>query len=198
MKRTIWRLTVAAALAGLVVMGSTGTTWAAEGREPQAERKERGEPRPNPMPPPQEHVMRQVGGQLERLEQRLNQMAERQEQFMRQVSGKMERVSAAGPAGRENLRPPMPPAPGVRRPMMPEGAGPVAGPMKTIGDVVGLCVLVWLLCNILLAIWIFTDIRKRGEGPAIFVALALVAGIPAAVIYSLVRIGDRKAPVALP
>ncbi len=70
--------------------------------------------------------------------------------------------------------------------------------MKTIGDVVGLGVLIWILCNILLAIWIFTDIRKRGEGPAIFVALALVAGIPAAVIYSLVRIGDRKAPLALP
>ena len=53
--------------------------------------------------------------------------------------------------------------------------------------------LIGILCNILLAIWIFTDIRKRGEGSGIFVAMALVAGIPAAIIYSLVRIGDKKA-----
>jgi len=42
------------------------------------------------------------------------------------------------------------------------------------------------------AIWIFTDIRKRGEGHGIFVALALLAGIPTAIIYALVRIGDKK------
>jgi xanthosine utilization system XapX-like protein len=35
------------------------------------------------------------------------------------------------------------------------------------------------------------DIRKRGEGSVIFVVLALVAGVPAAIIYTLVRIGDR-------
>jgi hypothetical protein len=47
-----------------------------------------------------------------------------------------------------------------------------------------------------LAIWIFTDIRKRGEGPAIFIAVALIAGIPSAIIYSLVRIGDKAALAA--
>jgi len=52
-------------------------------------------------------------------------------------------------------------------------------------------VLGCILCNLLLAVWIFMDIRKRGEGSGIFVVLALVAGIPAAIIYSLVRIGDR-------
>ena len=46
---------------------------------------------------------------------------------------------------------------------------------------------------ILLAIWICTDIRKRGEGSGIFIALALLAGVPAAIIYTLVRIGDKKA-----
>jgi hypothetical protein len=50
-----------------------------------------------------------------------------------------------------------------------------------------------VVCNVLLAIWIFSDIRKRGEGSGIFVVLALVAGIPAAIIYSLVRIGDKLA-----
>jgi hypothetical protein len=52
----------------------------------------------------------------------------------------------------------------------------------------------WALfaCNVLLAVWIFMDIRKRGEGNGIFIALALLAGFPAAVVYSLVRIGDKK------
>jgi ABC-type maltose transport system permease subunit len=54
-----------------------------------------------------------------------------------------------------------------------------------------LIILVWIACNILLAIWIYTDIRKRGEGSGIFVALALLAGIPVAIIYSLVRIADK-------
>ena len=53
-------------------------------------------------------------------------------------------------------------------------------------------VILGMICNILLAIWIFTDIRKRGEGSGIFIVMALVAGIPAALIYSLTRIGDRR------
>ena len=64
---------------------------------------------------------------------------------------------------------------------------------KGVHDIVGLLFLIGILCNVLLAIWIFTDIRKRGEGSGIFVAMALVAGIPAAIIYSLVRLGDKKA-----
>ena len=53
-------------------------------------------------------------------------------------------------------------------------------------------VLVWLVCNILLASWIFMDIRKLGQGHGIFVALALLAGFPAAILYAVVRIGDKK------
>ncbi len=68
----------------------------------------------------------------------------------------------------------------------------MAKPAKKIADLVKLCFLVAFIFNILLAIWIFTDIRKRGEGSGIFIALALLAGIPAAIIYSLVRIGDKK------
>ena len=46
--------------------------------------------------------------------------------------------------------------------------------------------------HVLLAIWVYTDIRKRGEGSGIFIVLALIAGIPATILYALVRIGDRK------
>jgi hypothetical protein len=53
-------------------------------------------------------------------------------------------------------------------------------------------VLVWLVCNVLLASWIFMDIRKLGQGHGIFIALALLAGFPAAILYAVVRIGDKK------
>jgi len=44
----------------------------------------------------------------------------------------------------------------------------------------------------MLAVWVYTDIRKRGEGHGIFIVLALLGGIPATVLYALVRIGDKK------
>jgi hypothetical protein len=56
------------------------------------------------------------------------------------------------------------------------------------------CMIIFgaIIFNILIAIWIFTDIRRRGTGAGIFIVLALVAGVPAAIIYALVRIGDAK------
>jgi hypothetical protein len=47
-------------------------------------------------------------------------------------------------------------------------------------------------CHILLAVWIFLDIRKRGEGNGIFIALALLAGFCGAILYALVRLADMK------
>jgi hypothetical protein len=47
-------------------------------------------------------------------------------------------------------------------------------------------------CHILLAVWIFLDIRKRGDGHGIFIALALLAGFCAAILYALVRLADMK------
>jgi apolipoprotein N-acyltransferase len=81
------------------------------------------------------------------------------------------------------VNPPAPVAPAV-------AAAPQ--PAKVIADLVKLCFLVCFIFNILVAVWIFTDMRKRGEGSGIFIAMALLAGAPAAIIYSLVRIGDKK------
>lgn len=72
------------------------------------------------------------------------------------------------------------------------GAPGMVKDRKGLHDLVGLIFLGMLISNILLSVWIYTDIRKRGEGSGIFIALALVAGIPAAIIYSLVRIADKK------
>jgi hypothetical protein len=87
-------------------------------------------------------------------------------------------------AGPDNNRPGMPM-------IGPHGPG-VARVLKGMGNLLGLLFLVGIVCNILLAVWIYSDIRKRGEGSGIFIALALLAGIPTAIIYSLVRIGDKK------
>jgi hypothetical protein len=48
------------------------------------------------------------------------------------------------------------------------------------------------ICHILLAVWVFLDIRKRGEGHGIFIALALLAGFCGAILYALVRLADVK------
>jgi hypothetical protein len=127
--------------------------------------------------------------QLERLERRINELAERQEQFMNRVGPQLKHLEQMTPPGSENVRPP---TPLLGSPMVgPQGPHP-AKFAKGLHDALGLLFLIGIIYNILLAIWIFTDIRKRGEGSGIFVAMALVAGIPAALIYSLTRIGDKK------
>ena len=60
---------------------------------------------------------------------------------------------------------------------------------KDLGGLVALILLVGLAFNILVAVWISGDNRRRGGGSGIFVALAVLAGFPAAIIYTLMRIG---------
>jgi len=183
MKCLSWRLTLAAACAALTVFGGPRPLRAAEeGRGGSLER-------------------------LERLEQRVNQMAQQQEQFMRRLGAQMERRAPRDAPLRDRIRrqgafprgpavgQPTPPrrAPALAASPAPAGPHPAAAKAyKDISGLVGLLLLIGLIFNILLAIWIYTDIRKRGEGSGIFIALALFAGIPAAIIYSIVRIGDKK------
>jgi hypothetical protein len=184
MKRAMWQLGITAALAALTLLPGASSVRAAEDR--------RGEPM----------------DRIERLERRLNEMAQRQEQFMRQMGTQQERQAREAAPLREKMRermaqsrpeglgaapmPPGAPAPGLAT--IPAQPHPVAAKAcKDIAGLIGLCLMVAFIFNILIAIWIFTDIRKRGEGSGIFIALALLAGIPAAIIYTLVRIGDRKA-----
>ena len=178
-----WRLSLAAMCAALTMFGAVTPAYAAE--------DDRGGP----------------GDRLDRLERRLNEMAQHQEQLMQRLGAAQERQGPMAGPGRENFRPPMA---GPGRPGMGQPASPMGGPQamgvpepgvppfapakggKALHDLVGLIFLVALLFNILAAIWIYTDIRKRGEGPAIFIAMALIAGVPAALIYALVRFGDKK------
>jgi hypothetical protein len=149
-----------------------------------------------------------TANRLDRLERRLDELAQRQEQVLHRIESQQQgEMPMAGP-GERGFRPPMGLRGGARlgQPMpLPEGpadagvpapAGLRAAAAKHLQDIAGLlklCLLVAFVFNILLAIWIFVDIRRRGEGSGIFIALALLAGIPAAIIYTLVRIGDKKA-----
>ena len=171
MKNLKWQLYLVAVLAGLGWLSQTTPAFAQESNAP--------------------------ADRLERLERRVNEMAERQEQFMHRLGAQMDHQNQMGQPG----QPGQPGNPGnenIHRPMPPWGAPmavrqfPENRAAKGLHDLLGLLFLIGLISNILLAIWIFTDIRKRGEGSRIFIAVALVAGIPAAIIYALVRIGDRK------
>jgi len=184
MKRLSWQLGLAAACGVLTLFGPTAAVLAAE--------PDRGG----------------AGDRLERLERRVSEMAQQQEQFMRRLGAQQERQAPTEAPARERMRramseraragigQPMPPIgpPALAGVPAPAGAHPgVAKAAKDIGGLIGLCLLVGVIFNILLATWIFTDIRKRGEGSGLFIALALLAGIPAAIIYTLVRIGDKRA-----
>lgn len=120
---------------------------------------------------------------LEQLERRVNQLAERQERMMRRFDALQDLQAPLGRPGPEEIGPSArPPAPYL------EVMNRVA---HRAHNLLVLVALACMVCNILLAVWIATDIRKRGEGSGIFIALAILAGIPAAIIYSLARIGDR-------
>ena len=184
MRRLSFQLGLAAACAALTMFGRVSPVLAAE---------------PDQAGP---------ADRIERLERRVNEMAQRQEQLMHQLGAQQQEGQAPlADQGRENMRPPMhmPGRAGLGQPTPPAGAPELAAAQAPAGQpaqgakahegIAGLirfCLLVAFIFNILIAIWIFTDIRKRGEGSGIFIVLALLAGIPAAIIYALVRIGDKR------
>ena len=53
---------------------------------------------------------------------------------------------------------------------------------------------VLLVVHILLAVWVYQDIRKRNTGSGIWIVVTLLTGLFGALVYAIVRIGDAKAP----
>lgn len=49
-----------------------------------------------------------------------------------------------------------------------------------------------LVVNILLAVWVYTDIRKRNAGSGMWIAIALLTGLVGVAVYALTRIGDTR------
>jgi len=52
--------------------------------------------------------------------------------------------------------------------------------------------LVVLVVHILTAIWVYQDIRHRGSGSAIWIVIALLAGLLGTLVYAVVRLGDAE------
>lgn len=49
------------------------------------------------------------------------------------------------------------------------------------------------IIHILLAVWVYQDLRKRNTGSGIWIVITLLAGLCGAAVYALVRIGEKQA-----
>jgi len=61
------------------------------------------------------------------------------------------------------------------------------------GDGGGGIAVLLILCGvvrILLGVWVYQDIRARNAGSGLWIVLVLVAGLLAALVYAVVRLGD--------
>jgi len=122
-----------------------------------------------PSVPAQEHE-RRLAERLERLEQQVQRLTAMQERSMERLNRPVEAP-----------RPPLPP------PSCPMSASC----MRHLAGALRFLMLLAIIINIILAVWVYSDVRKRAEGRGIFIVLVLLAGIPAAILYALIRIGDR-------
>jgi len=55
---------------------------------------------------------------------------------------------------------------------------------------IGLFFLACFVVHILVAVWVYKDIRARECGSGIWIAVALLAGLFGALVYAVVRLGD--------
>lgn len=51
--------------------------------------------------------------------------------------------------------------------------------------------LLVIIVHILVAVWVYQDIRKRNSGSGIWIVIALLAGLLGVLVYAVVRIGDN-------
>ena len=136
---------------------------------------------------------RDLVARLDRLEHAVHQLAERAEH-----AGPAAMAQRMMPPQMQQHQQPVPPM--QMHAPMPQQCAPGMGPQSARKcplrggcgrHLLMLLIPVILIINFLLAVWVFSDIRKRGEGHGIFIILALIAGIPGAILYALVRLGDR-------
>ncbi|MEK7997036.1 MAG: hypothetical protein AAB403_24805 [Planctomycetota bacterium] len=52
--------------------------------------------------------------------------------------------------------------------------------------------LLVVVVHILLAVWVYMDIRQLNRGSGLWIVLVLLAGLLAAVVYAIVRLGDSR------
>ena len=49
-----------------------------------------------------------------------------------------------------------------------------------------------VVVHILVAIWVYQDLRRRGRGSGIWIVVALLAGLLGTLVYAVVRLGDKE------
>lgn len=52
--------------------------------------------------------------------------------------------------------------------------------------------LLILVVHILVAVWVYTDIRKLNSGSGIWIVIALLTGLLGTLVYAVVRMGDAR------
>ena len=55
-------------------------------------------------------------------------------------------------------------------------------------------ILVCLVVHLLLAIWVYQDIRRRNAGSGLWIVVTLLTGLLGALVYAVARLGDKPAP----
>ena len=126
------------------------------------------------------------GDRQEQFEQQHRQMPMPQTQQMQQMAQRMAQM--------RQMTPPMPPQMPGQPPNMPGASCACASrmPSRCAHCVLHAIVLVLAIVHIILAVWVYGDVQKRGvPGRGVFIVLVLLAGIPMSILYALVRIGDK-------
>ena len=52
--------------------------------------------------------------------------------------------------------------------------------------------LICFVVHILLAVWVYKDIRQRNAGSGLWIVVALLTGLLGALVYAVVRLGDSR------
>ena len=59
----------------------------------------------------------------------------------------------------------------------------------------GIVLVIIFIVNILLAVWVYTDIRKLNAGSGIWIIVVLLTGLFGVIPYAIVRLGNIQKPV---
>jgi ABC-type transport system involved in cytochrome bd biosynthesis fused ATPase/permease subunit len=58
--------------------------------------------------------------------------------------------------------------------------------------VLGVLLLICAVVHILVAVWVYMDIRQLNRGSGLWIVIALLTGLLGALVYAVVRIGDGR------
>lgn len=67
-----------------------------------------------------------------------------------------------------------------------------AGSKRHHGKCGKVILLFCVIVHILLAVWVFQDIRKKSDSSGIWIVIALLTGLLGALVYAVVRLGDIR------